>query len=213
MCDGDCSPETVSACPLDRRESRDLFCLCLRPGGVLVYSTCSLEPEENEEMVEALRRENAPLQFERSVNSLPFRDQTDGAYAARFVRERLTVASCGEGGIISSYARFRFDKLSKVLVEYSIRLKPGENVLIEAFDIPDAMVVALIRAVREGARHSLCADSARARQPRAGLWRHRTPDKNAPRSRVGADEENGRLYRPARKSTTSPRCRMCRSTE
>src|SRR6266513_2559197 len=43
----------------------------------------------------------------------------------------------------------RFDKLAKLLVEYSIRLKRTETVLIEAFDIPDEMTVALIRAVRK----------------------------------------------------------------
>src|SRR5881409_1006531 len=43
----------------------------------------------------------------------------------------------------------RFDKLAKLLLEYSIRLKRNETVLIEAFDIPDEMTVALIRAVRK----------------------------------------------------------------
>jgi len=43
----------------------------------------------------------------------------------------------------------RFDKLAKLLVEYSIRLKCNETVLIEAFDIPDEMTIALIRAVRK----------------------------------------------------------------
>ena len=42
----------------------------------------------------------------------------------------------------------RFDKLAKLLVEYSIRLKRNETVLIEAFDIPDEMTTALIRAAR-----------------------------------------------------------------
>ena len=43
----------------------------------------------------------------------------------------------------------RFDKLAKLLVEYSISLKPKENVLIETFDAPDEMAIALIRAVRK----------------------------------------------------------------
>src|SRR5437660_2930981 len=43
----------------------------------------------------------------------------------------------------------RFDKLAKLLVEYSIRLKRNETVLIETFDTPDEMTVALIRAVRK----------------------------------------------------------------
>src|SRR5437588_3387284 len=43
----------------------------------------------------------------------------------------------------------RFDKLAKLLVEYSIRLQRNETVLIEAFDIPAEMTVALIRAARK----------------------------------------------------------------
>src|SRR6476620_4364821 len=42
----------------------------------------------------------------------------------------------------------RFDKLARLLVEYSVRLRPNENVLIEAFDVPDEMAIALVRAVR-----------------------------------------------------------------
>jgi len=43
----------------------------------------------------------------------------------------------------------RFDKLAKLLVEYSIALKRNETVLIEAFDVPDEMTIALVRAVRK----------------------------------------------------------------
>jgi aminopeptidase len=42
----------------------------------------------------------------------------------------------------------RFDKLAKLLVEYSTNLQRNETVLIEAFDVPDAMTIALVRAVR-----------------------------------------------------------------
>jgi len=42
----------------------------------------------------------------------------------------------------------RFDRLAKLLVEYSTRLKRDETVLIEAFDVPDEMTIALVRAVR-----------------------------------------------------------------
>ena len=43
----------------------------------------------------------------------------------------------------------RFDELAKLLVEYSIRLQRNETVLIETFDIPNEMTIALIRAVRK----------------------------------------------------------------
>src|SRR5437763_2152398 len=43
----------------------------------------------------------------------------------------------------------RFDELAKLLVEYSVRLQRNETVLIETFDIPNEMTIALIRAVRK----------------------------------------------------------------
>jgi aminopeptidase len=43
----------------------------------------------------------------------------------------------------------RFDKLARLLVGYSIRLKRNERVLVEAFDVPDEMTIALIRAIQK----------------------------------------------------------------
>lgn len=57
----------------------------LRPGGVLVYSTCSLEPEENEEVVRRAVTELPILRLSGEKQSLPFRDGFDGAFAAKFV--------------------------------------------------------------------------------------------------------------------------------
>ena len=42
----------------------------------------------------------------------------------------------------------RFDQLAKLLTNFSIQLQPGERVLIDAYDIPEAMTIALIRAAR-----------------------------------------------------------------
>ena len=58
----------------------------LKSGGTLVYSTCSLEPEENEETVRTVLREFPSLDLTAEVSLLPFRDGFDGAYAAKLTR-------------------------------------------------------------------------------------------------------------------------------
>ncbi len=42
----------------------------------------------------------------------------------------------------------RHDQLAHVLTRHSTALKPGEKVLIDAFDVPDEFVIALVRAAR-----------------------------------------------------------------
>ena len=56
----------------------------LKKGGTIVYSSCSLEPEENEKIIERVREEIPSLHFVESRQTLPFRDQIDGAFAAKF---------------------------------------------------------------------------------------------------------------------------------
>jgi len=58
----------------------------LKPGGTLVYSTCSMEPEENEGVVRRVTQETPELTFRESRRTLPFRDNIDGAFAAAFTR-------------------------------------------------------------------------------------------------------------------------------
>jgi aminopeptidase len=43
----------------------------------------------------------------------------------------------------------RFERLADILIGYSTELKRNEKVLIEAFDVPDGMTIALVRAARK----------------------------------------------------------------
>lgn len=56
------------------------------PGGVLVYSTCSNEPEENEAQVTAFLARHPDFSLAESRESIPFESGTDGAFAARLKR-------------------------------------------------------------------------------------------------------------------------------
>ncbi|MEA2310082.1 MAG: rRNA (cytosine967-C5)-methyltransferase [Solirubrobacteraceae bacterium] len=77
----------------------------LKPGGTLVYSTCTISPEENEGVVEAFLAERADFRADdlRSewpvwqhpgvpayVQTLPHRDATDGFFIARLRRTEPT---------------------------------------------------------------------------------------------------------------------------
>jgi 16S rRNA (cytosine967-C5)-methyltransferase len=58
----------------------------LKTGGTLVYSTCSIEPEENVEVVRLITQEFPFLKLLEQRSLLPFRDGFDGAFAAKLVR-------------------------------------------------------------------------------------------------------------------------------
>jgi len=79
--------------PKDFRRMREEQLRILRPiipllktAGVLVYSTCSLEREENEEVVQDITQEFPFLKFVEQLSLLPFRNGFDGAFAAKLVR-------------------------------------------------------------------------------------------------------------------------------
>jgi 16S rRNA (cytosine967-C5)-methyltransferase len=59
----------------------------LKPGGTLVYSTCALEPEENEGVVQNFLAGEKQFRLDHARQLLPFVDSVDGAYVAKLRRE------------------------------------------------------------------------------------------------------------------------------
>jgi 16S rRNA (cytosine967-C5)-methyltransferase len=93
------TPDALAALVRGQAELLASASTVVRPGGLLVYATCSLEPEENEAQVEGFLETHADFQREPpddalptllsqkgDLMTLPQRDRMDGAYAARLRR-------------------------------------------------------------------------------------------------------------------------------
>jgi 16S rRNA (cytosine967-C5)-methyltransferase len=76
-------PEDFSRMPNEQFIITRAVLRLLKPGGTLVYSTCSLEREENEQLVGRLLAELPGLRLAAETDLLPFRDGFDGAFAAK----------------------------------------------------------------------------------------------------------------------------------
>jgi 16S rRNA (cytosine967-C5)-methyltransferase len=93
------SPEALHSLVAQQRAMLDRLASLVKPGGMLVYATCSLEPEENECQVDGFLSSHP--EFHREANPeipgellsprgdltiLPQRHRMDGAFAARLRR-------------------------------------------------------------------------------------------------------------------------------
>ncbi|HUS37791.1 MAG TPA: SAM-dependent methyltransferase, partial [Verrucomicrobiae bacterium] len=58
----------------------------LKPNGTILYSTCSLEPEENQNVIQKFLSAHSEFRLDLERELLPFRDQVDGAYIARLIQ-------------------------------------------------------------------------------------------------------------------------------
>lgn len=97
---GRVTARAIAALAARQRGLIDAAAPLVRPGGALVYATCSLEPEENAEQVDAFLERHqefarapvpgavpaALLTGAGDFLALPPRHETDGAFAARLVR-------------------------------------------------------------------------------------------------------------------------------
>jgi 16S rRNA (cytosine967-C5)-methyltransferase len=79
------SPEEISRLQKMQLDLLKLAATKLKPGGVLIYSTCSLEPEENFEVVKEFLCEHENFKLESERELLPFAENVDGAFVARLV--------------------------------------------------------------------------------------------------------------------------------
>jgi 16S rRNA (cytosine967-C5)-methyltransferase len=60
----------------------------VRKGGTLVYSTCSIEPEENKEVAKWFSENSPGFNLDVEKQFLPSKEEGDGGFFARFLRIR-----------------------------------------------------------------------------------------------------------------------------
>ena len=79
--------ETVARVTAEQARLLDAAAERVRPGGTLVYSTCTISPEENERQIERFLERRAGFRSDSQTQLMPHRDGTDGFFIARMVRE------------------------------------------------------------------------------------------------------------------------------
>ncbi len=96
-------PRLLRELPGLQRALLESAALAVKPGGVLVYSTCTINPEENQRVAESFLEAHGDFcpedtgsflprqrRGERMVQLLPQRDGTDGFFIARMRRKELS---------------------------------------------------------------------------------------------------------------------------
>lgn len=78
-------PQDLSSITDVQREILDVVWKYVKVGGVLMYSTCTMNPAENEKMVEYVV-DRYPFRLDCEKQFLPGTDPTDGFYLAKLVR-------------------------------------------------------------------------------------------------------------------------------
>ena len=90
---GEWSLQQVQVCAARQRDILACAVSMLKPGGILVYSTCTFAPLENEENAGWLTGKYPELSLEQSMHIWPHRQKGEGHYAARFRKEGQTAAA------------------------------------------------------------------------------------------------------------------------
>jgi 16S rRNA (cytosine967-C5)-methyltransferase len=75
-------PQDIAHITTTQRRILENALPCIKPGGRIVYSTCSIEPEENSQLIESFLTGHPQCELLGTREALPFRDGSDGAYAA-----------------------------------------------------------------------------------------------------------------------------------
>lgn len=80
------SMENVAICATRQKEILDNAAVMLKPGGVIVYSTCTFSKEENEDVIEYFLERHPDFTLEEMERFWPHKVDGEGHFVAKLVR-------------------------------------------------------------------------------------------------------------------------------
>lgn len=80
------SMENVAICAARQKEILDNAAVMLKPGGVIVYSTCTFSKEENEDVIECFLERHSDFTLEEMERFWPHKVDGEGHFVAKLVR-------------------------------------------------------------------------------------------------------------------------------
>ena len=80
------SPENVAICAARQKEILDNAAVMLKPGGTIVYSTCTFSKEENEDVIEYFLERHPDFTLEEMERFWPHKVDGEGHFVAKLVR-------------------------------------------------------------------------------------------------------------------------------
>ena len=80
------SPENVAICAARQKEILDNAAVMLKPGGTIVYSTCTFSKEENEDVIECFLERHPDFTLEEMERFWPHKVDGEGHFVAKLVR-------------------------------------------------------------------------------------------------------------------------------
>ena len=80
------SPENVAICAARQKEILDNAAVMLKPGGTIVYSTCTFSREENEDVIECFLERHPDFTLEEMERFWPHKVDGEGHFVAKLVR-------------------------------------------------------------------------------------------------------------------------------
>ena len=76
------SPDNIKLCAKRQSDILDNGAAMLKNGGVMVYSTCTFSPEENEETIDAFIKRHKDFTLEKQIRLFPHKHKGEGHFVA-----------------------------------------------------------------------------------------------------------------------------------